>query len=115
MTQSLALNSNRDLYIGTDGNLTVKFGLDATLQNCATAMQAQYGEMMYRKLDGMPTRETAWDRYNPRLFEMSARAVLLKVKDVTDIVEFQLIRTENELTYIATIATIYGTGVLRNG
>ena len=114
MTTSLALNANNDIYIGADGNLATVTGIDAAIQNCKTAMQAQQGEMMYAMLNGMPTRATVWDNFNPSLFEAAGRSILAGVQDVTGVAAFTITRTENVLTYTAVIVTIYGTGTVSN-
>ena len=57
----------------------------------------------------MPYQITAWDEFDQNLFDAAARAVLLNVQDVTDIVEFESALVDGVLNYSATILTIYGT------
>ena len=73
MTQSIAL-TNGDL-VPANGSLTMVTGLQACMQNCATAMKAMQGEMIYAMTSGVPYRSVVWDNYNPKLFAASARAV----------------------------------------
>ena len=108
MTQSLALNENRDIYMGSDKNLAIVTGKAACAQNSVTAVSAQLGEMIYATGDGMPMQQTAFDRYDPVGFEMAARTILLKVTDVLDVVALTVEQQDSAVVYTATLATIYG-------
>lgn len=112
---SIAANENNDLFIDATGNLAMVQDVEAVMQNCKTAMQAQMGEMIYRIDDGMPTRETAFDRYNAAQFEAAGRSVLLRVEGVRSIESFDVSRNGDVLAYRATIGTIYGNMVITNG
>lgn len=108
MTQSMTINSNRDIYMGADKKIAFVTGKAACAQNSATAIRAQLGEMIYATGDGMPMQSTAFDKYDPIGFEMAARAILLKVTDVLDVISFSVTRQNNSLVYSATLSTIYG-------
>jgi hypothetical protein len=109
MTQSIAENVNRDMYIGDDGNVAFVTAIDATAQLCKSRIESQQGEMMYNASGGMPTRATAWDQFNPKQFVAAARSIMLATPDVTSVPEFDLQVQNNALNYDATIDTDYGT------
>lgn len=106
--RSFAVDSNNDLFIGTDRNLAFVSGIDAIAQNSVTAVKAQRVEMIYATNQGMPTRGTAWDTYNPSQFEAAVRQIILGVSGVNSISAFSLFKQDNVLQYSATIKTIYG-------
>lgn len=108
MTQSIALR-NGDIYLDTSGNLAIVSGIQACEQNCQTAMLAMQGEMMYAMENGMPYAQTAWDNYDPDMFEAAARLVLNAVQDVVSVISFTQQLNGNSLSYTAVIQTIYGT------
>lgn len=108
--KSLAINGLNDIYIGADGNLAIVSARDAVLQNCATAMQAQRGEMQFDMGRGMPTRATVYDTYNPVQFIAAGRATLKVVEGVVSVEAFNISKTGEVMNYAATIKTIYGIG-----
>jgi hypothetical protein len=114
MTQSVAENSNNDFYLGDDGNIAFVTALAAVAQLCVSRVEAQRGEMIYAADQGMPTRATAWDQFNPNQFEAAARAIILATPDVTAVTSFTLTRQGNDLVYSADISTIYGSTTVSN-
>lgn len=110
--KSFAMNSNNDMYIGTDGNLAIVSDIDAVMQNCRSAMQAQLGEMQFDTARGMPNRATVYDTYNPVQFTAAGRTTLAAVEGVVSVVNFTVQRSGDTLNYSATIKTIYGTGAI---
>lgn len=113
--RSLALDSDGKLYIDATGNVAQVTALDAIVQNCETAMRAQRGEMYFNADNGIPTRGTVWDRYNPLQFIAAGRLTLMAVEGVTAIDSFDIDRSGNTLTYTAVIQTQYGKGTITNG
>lgn len=113
--KSLAINGVNDIFLARDGRLATVTDAAAVGQNCKTAMQAQRFEMVYRYNDGMPMRQTAFDRYNPAQFEAAARAVIMAVAGVVSIESFRVDRAGNSLVYDTTIETIYGPTAVTNG
>lgn len=107
MTTTIAENANNDMYLGSDGNIAFVSGVYAVAQLSASRVEAQRGEMIYALDEGMPTRETAWDVFNPAAFIAAARAIITDTPDVTAVPTFVLQQTDNDLTYTATIQTIY--------
>lgn len=113
MTQSIALNAQHDIFT-VNGGLQFVSGLNAAVQNCQTAMLTIQGEMMYDLEGGVPYPTVVWNNYRPNLFEAAARAVLLKVPDVTDILAFSQSLSNNVLSYSVTINTVYGIATFSN-
>jgi hypothetical protein len=112
--RSLALTADRRLFIDNLGNIATVSSLAAVLQNCETAMRAQLGEMYYNADQGVPTRATVWDNYNPLQFMAAGRVTLQNVQGVQRVISFDVDRIGDLLTYTATIQTIYGPGVVTN-
>lgn len=112
---SLKLDSNRKLTLNASGNLATVSGLAAIVQNCETAMRTQLGEMYYNADEGIPTRDTLWDRYNPTQFIAAGRLRLAGVEGVTKVLTFTAEKSGNIFTYTAKIETVYGLGVVTNG
>ena len=111
MTKTLSFSGNK-LVRDSSGNLVFSSGIEACLQNCATAMKAIQGEMIYNQTGGVPYKTVVWDNYRPRLFEAAARIVLKNVKDVVSVVSFSQSVDDGVLRYSATIKTIYGIGTI---
>jgi len=113
MSQSFATNSVNDIFINSDGNLSIASGIDAVLFACANAAKAQLGEMIYAQTEGVANFQTIWSNsVNVAQFEASVRSALLSVPGVTGIQSFDMIVADNAMNYVAVILTIYGTGAL---
>ena len=111
--QTLAVNDNNDIYIGEDGNLALIFALPGTLQACAHSGKTLLGEMIFAANQGLPNFQLIWVGVpNLQQYEAAVRATLLAVDGVKEIVSFAYRLADNNLTYTATILTIYGTGVV---
>jgi len=110
--KTLTANTVNDIFIGANGLLSISTDLAAVQQNCITAMQAIRGEMVYAKDKGVPYFETVWNLYNPSAFEAAARATILGVAGVTNVLEFTMTLDGDKLNYRATIKTIFGVGVI---
>ena len=105
---TIATNDRNDIYLDASGNLAISTDLDAVMDNCKTAMQAQLYEMIYSYDTGMPNRDTAYNRYDPVQFEAAGRATLLSVAGVIEVSGFTVGRDSHTLVYTATIKTSYG-------
>lgn len=116
MTTTIAENAVRDWYAGTDGNLVfisdAPGNAIATAQLCKSRIEAQRNEMVYSMNEGMPTRATAWDQFNPKQFEAAARAIISGTPNVIQIVSFDMFKNGNALDYAAVIQTTYGTATV---
>ena len=109
MVQTLGIDANNDVYIGSDGNLAVLSGLAAVEGACQTIAQAQLGEMVLFVTKGLPTRETIWNG-NPKvaLYEAYLRAALESVSGVVAVTELTYNVSNGVFSYTATIETIFG-------
>lgn len=113
---TIAENDNRDMFVDSNGNLA--FVTDVQGDPVATALvlksrvEAQRGEMKYATDQGMPTRATAWDTFNPKQYEAAWRLIALATPGVTAIQSFNMYRDANTLNYAAVMTTIYGTGTV---
>ncbi|CAH0447781.1 hypothetical protein LMG10661_03854 [Ralstonia syzygii subsp. syzygii] len=112
--KSLATNQRNDLFIGPDGNLAVVGDIDAVMQDCQHAMQAQLGEMVLATDRGMPTMDVVWHNTNLVQFEAYARQTLRAVGGVVDVTTFDVAIVDGALRYSATIQTVFGTADLTN-
>lgn len=113
MTKTLGINESNDIFIGVDGKLSVLSDLDAVMQCCQTAAQAQLGEMVLAIDQGVPTDETVWtSSANVAQFEAYVRQAILTVAGVIQITDFSVIVQNNQVQYSATISTIFGNGAL---
>lgn len=108
MTRTLASNANNDLIVDARGDLMISRDLSAVAADCRSAMQAQRGEMIFAVDRGMPTLQTAWDRYLPAQFEAAARKTILRNPDVRAVQSITVTRENGALKYVAVIQTIYG-------
>ena len=116
MTRSLAVDSNNDIYVGADGSLAVATARDAVLHVCAQTAKTQLGEMIYAIDQGLPNFEAVWNGApNLGLWEAYLRSNLQAVPDVISVDSVTIDATGGALTYVATIKTIYGPGVISNG
>lgn len=108
-----AVDKNNDLYLGADGSLAMKNGLLAFMQACEHAMQSLLGEMPFAQGRGLPFKEAVWTGTpDLRLFEESARTLLLSLEGATSISEFYCEVCENTLKYRAVIRSVYGTAAI---
>lgn len=114
--QTFAVNTQNDIYLGTDGNLAVVYDMQGTLQACAHATKTLLGEMIFSTNEGLPNFQLVWVGVpNLQQYEAAVRATLLAVDGVVEIVSFLIDLNDNTMTYTATIRTIYGTGTITNG
>jgi hypothetical protein len=113
MTRVIAVDSNNDLYIGPDGSLAMATALDAVMQAAQQAAQTQFAEMIYAVDQGIPNFAAVWNgAANVSQFEAALRRTLLAVEHVTGISDLSTEVSGNKLSYVATIETDYGPGVL---
>lgn len=113
MSRTLAVDSNNDLYLGTDGALALVSDLQATLQAAQQAAQTMLGEMEYALDQGLPNFAVVWNGSpNVAQFDAYLRRALLAVAHVVGVRDLTITRGPNALSYEATIITDYGSGVL---
>lgn len=109
--QSIALNANNDIFIGSDGNLAFVTGVDAVQQDCETALKAQLGEMIFNTNAGMPTFNDIWQSKNFIKWEAAARATLANINGVVRVVSFIMTVANDAFSYVATIQTVYSSSI----
>jgi hypothetical protein len=113
MTRVFTVDENNDLVIGTDGKLSISADLDATMQACQQAAQAQLGEMILAVDQGVPNFETIWNGApTTTQFEAYLRRQILAVDGVLDIVSLETSIANNVLNYTIVILTRYGEGAI---
>ncbi len=111
----LAENENRDLEKGANNQLSMLVDLDATLQACESAIEAQRGEMQYDTTRGIPMSSTLWSGVsNQQRFQFYCREALGAIEGVQEITRFDTEILDNTLVYEAVIVTIFGTGTIGN-
>lgn len=113
MTKTFNTNNNNDIFIGSDGNLSIVTGLQAVLKGCESTSYAQLGEMVLAKNLGIPNFQAIWIGVpNYPIFELYLRNALLAVDGVSSVKSITISIKNNTLSYTATIVTIYGIGTV---
>jgi hypothetical protein len=113
MTKTFAVNSNNDLFVGFDGNISIASDLEAVKFACESATKAQLGEMIFDVDSGMPNFQLIWNgKPNVLQYEAALRNTILNVDGVKDVISIEITINNNQLNYTATILTIYGSTVL---
>ena len=106
---TFGLNSSNDIYLGTNGNLTVLTGLNAVISACETISRTQLGEMVLSTKKGIPNFQALWVGVpNYPIWKTSLRKALESVANVIEVATLELSLKNNILSYTATIRTIYG-------
>lgn len=113
MTRVFTVDSNNDLVLASNGNLSISAGLEAVMQACEQAAKAQLGEMILAVDDGMPNFSTIWNGA-PNIAQFEAYLVvrLGEVDGVTEVSDVSASASAGVLSYTATIKSIYGEGVI---
>lgn len=110
--RTFATTSTNDFQV-TGRSLVFRSNIDAVLLVCRHCAQAILGEMMFAKEQGMPYFQTVWvGAPSTAPFEAAFRDRISQVTGVTGIEELTTEQAGDTMRYSATIATIYGTGVL---
>lgn len=112
--RTFATNSDRDIYLGTDGNLVIATGLDACLESCRRAGFVRLGELPYAQTRGAPFLDIM-ESLDLSLYEFYIRQVLLTVPGVNSVESVEFTVAGESLNYTAQVNTIYGTGTVTNG
>lgn len=106
---TFAVNSENDLYLGTDGNIALATDATALAQLSAQVVKALRGEMVFDVTRGMPNMTTAWaGSANVPQYEAAARQRLLALPDVRSIVSLVSARNGETLSYVAELRTTFG-------
>lgn len=100
-------------FLVSGRSLVFRSNIEAVLLVCRHCAQAILGEMMFAANQGMPYFETVWvGAPTTAPFEAAFRDRILQVEGVTGIEELTTAQVGDTMRYSATIATVYGTGVL---
>jgi hypothetical protein len=106
---TFSVDANNDLVLGDDGNLSLCKDAQAVKNLCVHYARALRGEMLHKVDKGLPYWKTVFGRQaDLPMFEAAFRERMLEVAGVEDVVSFQAEIIDNELRYIATIRSIYG-------
>ena len=109
MVKTLGTDTNNDLYLGPDGNLTMLAGIQAVAGACATASKAQLGEMVLATNAGIPNFRAIWVGVpNYALWKQYLIDTLKNVEGVVQVSSLTMAASGGVLSYTATIQTIYG-------
>ena len=112
-TQTLACNTNNDLYLDSFGNIIVAYDLQAVLQVCQNVARSLLGEMVLNTDQGIPYFQTVWNGTpNFQQFQAALTTSLLAVPDVNSVLSLVVSQSGNTLNYTAVIQTIYGQGTI---
>lgn len=108
MTQTFQLNSNNDLFLNPEGNLTVLTGRQAVAAACETATQTQLGECVLQTGYGLPNFSLIWTGVpDYALWQSYLQQILLSVPGVENVLSVRISVQNHVLTYNAQITTIY--------
>lgn len=110
MVKTLGINSNNDIYLGSDGNIAVLSGIQAVKDACKTATQALLGEMVLATNQGIPYFQAVFigtPKY--AIYVAYLRSTLLGVPGVKKVKSLEMRVSNNTLGYTATIETDFGT------
>jgi len=109
---SIQTNDSNDIFVGSDGNLTMANDIEALKQDCEHALKTQLGEMFLNPAGGMPTLTDVWLSRNFIKWEAVARATLIKINGVVNIQNFTMTTSGDIFEYTARILTVYSPTLL---
>lgn len=108
--KTILVDDNGD-RVTKDGLFVYLIDLPALTQTCEQAMKQQLKELQYDQTKGIEYFNNVFTGTpNFQLFESQARNQILNINGVTGISSFTYEQIDNELSYTATIETIYGSG-----
>ncbi len=113
MVKTLAVDKNNDLYLDSNGNLSVVTELEAVLQSCAQSVKAITGQLLFNTERGMPNFKTIWDgdgAQNIPQYEAAWREIVKSNPDVKEILQLEFTQEDNQLKYVSLILTTFGIG-----
>lgn len=115
MIKTFSVNSDNDIYIGNDGNLSISEDLQAIIYVCENKAKTRLGEMIFEIKSGIPYFETVFSEpKNLEKFKFALRTALENTTGVLKVVEISLEESpdKNILNYTATIVTQFGQGIV---
>lgn len=109
MTITLKTNENNDIH-AINGRLQFASGLGSVLQTAERVVKTLLKEMKYNQTRGIDYFNNVFSGSpNVLSFESRARAQITAIPDVVSVEAFEAVINDNQLSYTATIKTIYGT------
>lgn len=123
-TQTLSSNVNNDksgvapsdIYLNSEGNISISYDQDAVLEACAQAARTLLGEEVLDTETGIPFFETVWvGAPNIQQYTAALRSAFLAVAGgdvVTDVTSLITSQNGDIFYYSAVIKTIYGSGTV---
>lgn len=113
MTTIKCLSESGDFDL-LSGNIELISDLEEVMQTSNQTIKQSRGELKYDKEKGISYFQNAFrDDFNGQLFKAEVRDQLLTVTDVQKVVIIDVSRKEKELTYSATVDTVFGKGEVR--
>ncbi|MEQ5125806.1 hypothetical protein ABN225_03240 [Providencia alcalifaciens] len=107
--RTFGVNSNNDIHLGNDGNLSIVSGERALEKRCEHYAKALRGEMLHKLDSGIPYWKTTFGRQaDIPLFEFAFRDRMRELNDVVSVLSFSALLADNSLKYTTVIQTIYG-------
>ena len=98
----------------SSGSMELISDLDEVIQTSEQTIRQSKGELKYDKEKGISYFQNAFrDNYNEQLFKAEIRDQLLTVNNVQKVVIIDVSRKEKDLTYSATVDTVFGKGEVR--
>lgn len=108
MVKVISINDSNDIFMATDGNLSMSAGVEAIEQACKTATQAQLGEMVLETGLGIPNFQALWNGtpdYN--IWRGAIITTLQNVQGVTQVNSLIVTPDSDTVNYVAEIMTIF--------
>jgi hypothetical protein len=109
---TILLNTARDIYVDTSGNLAVGTGQPALLQICQAYLEAQLREMVFQYNQGMPTFDDVFQGNNLSAYIAAGRQRLMSIPSVLSVPSFTAKYVDNQMQYTAQILTVYSNTIL---
>ena len=107
--QTIAINSDNDIYINSAGNLVVKTDLQAMGDIITNKSQTNINELLYNTEKGIDFFNTIFaSPYYPDLFQAEVTAQIEDTDAVQKITDFTSSESDGVFSYTAKIQTDYG-------
>lgn len=111
--KTFSVNENNDLFVGTNGNISISLELQAIIFVCENVAKGQLGEMVLDIDRGIPNFEAVWvGSPNLERFTAALRNSLNNVDGVQRVINLLVSVNSRILSYTATIVTFFGEDLL---
>ena len=107
--QTISINSNNDIYLGTNGNLAITQDINALADISKNKVLQNYGEALYNTLQGIPYFETMFTD-NPKidLFQAAVIETLENTDNIQRISNFDYTQENGVYSYSLIEHTTFG-------